>query len=45
MVFLAGASLDIGTKSDLAKRVHEIARNIKKLSSFDMEDSICYERI
>ena len=36
MVFLAGASLDIGTKSYLAKRVHEVARNIKKLSSFDM---------
>ena len=36
MVFLAGASLDIGTKSYLAKRVHEIARNIKKFSSFDM---------
>lgn len=40
MVFLAGASLDIGTKSYLAKRVHEIARNIKKLYLFDMEDSI-----
>ena len=37
MVFLAGASLDIGKKSYLVKRVHEIARNIKKLSSFDME--------
>ena len=37
MVFLAGASLDVGTKSYVAKRVHEIARNIKKLSSFDME--------
>ena len=36
MVFLAGASLDIGTKSYFAKRVHEVARNIKKLSSFDM---------
>ena len=36
MVFLAGASLDIGKKSYLAKRVHEIARNIRKLSSFDM---------
>ena len=36
MVFLAGASLDVGTKSYLAKRVHEVARNIKKLSSFDM---------
>jgi phenylacetate-CoA ligase len=38
MVFLAGASLDIGKKSYLAKRVHEIARNIKKLSSFDMDE-------
>ena len=36
MVFLAGASLDVGTKSSLITRVHEIARNIKKLSSFDM---------
>jgi len=36
MVFLAGTSLGIGTKSYLVKRVHEIARNIKKLSSFDM---------
>ena len=36
MVFLAGASLDIGTKSYLAKRVHEVARNIKMVSSFDM---------
>jgi phenylacetate-CoA ligase len=38
MVFLAGASLDIGKKSYLVKRVHEIARNIKKLSSFDMDE-------
>jgi phenylacetate-CoA ligase len=36
MVFLAGASLDIGKKSYVTKRVHEIARTIKKLSSFDM---------
>jgi phenylacetate-CoA ligase len=36
MVFLAGASLDVGTKSYLAKRAHEVARNIKKLSAFDM---------
>ena len=36
MVFLAGASLNIGTKSYLAKRVHEVARNIKMLSSYDM---------
>ena len=39
MVFLAGSSLDIGTKSYLAKRVHEIARNIMKLSSFDMGET------
>jgi len=36
MVFLAGASLDVGTKSYLEKRAHEVARNIRKLSSFDM---------
>jgi phenylacetate-CoA ligase len=36
MVFLAGSSLDIGTKSRLTTWVHETARNIKKLSSFDM---------
>lgn len=36
MVFLAGSSLDIGTKSSLTTKVHEIARNIRKLSSFDM---------
>ena len=36
MVFLAGVSLDIGTQSYLTKRTHEIARNIRKLSSFDM---------
>ncbi|MGI6023588.1 MAG: phenylacetate--CoA ligase family protein [Methanoculleus sp.] len=39
MVFLAGSSLDVGKKSDLTTRVHEIARNIRKLSSFDMGDS------
>jgi len=36
MVLLAGSSLDIGVKSSLTTKVHEIARNIKKLSSFDM---------
>lgn len=39
MAFLAGSSLDIGAKSSLSTKVHEIARNIKKLSSFDMGDS------
>ena len=36
MVFLAGSSLDVGTKPWLVERIHEIARNIRKLSSFDM---------
>lgn len=36
MAILAGSSLDVGTKSFLTTKVHEIARNIRKLSSFDM---------
>lgn len=36
MVFLAGSSLDIGTQSRMNTKIHEIARNIRKLSSFDM---------
>jgi len=36
MVILAGSSLDVGKKSQLTTKVHEIARNIRKLSSFDM---------
>lgn len=39
MVFLAGSSLDVGTKSYLGTKVHEMVRNIKKLSSFDMGES------
>ncbi len=39
MVFLAGTSLDIGRKSYVASKAHEIARNIKKLSSFDMGEN------
>jgi phenylacetate-CoA ligase len=39
MVFLAGSSLDVGTKPYLVKRAHEISRNIKKLSSFDMGEN------
>ena len=39
MVFLAGSSLDIGTKSYLIKRTHEFVRNLKKLSSFDMGEA------
>jgi len=33
MVLLAGSSLDIGKKSSLTTKVHEVARNIRKLSS------------
>ena len=38
MVFLAGSSLDTGNRSFLVTRAHEIARNLRKLSSFDMGD-------
>lgn len=36
MVLLAGASLDVGIDSFMVTRAHEISRNIRKLSSFDM---------
>jgi phenylacetate-CoA ligase len=36
MVFLAGATLDVGKKSYIVTKAHEIARNLTKLSSFDM---------
>ncbi|WP_129597791.1 phenylacetate--CoA ligase family protein [Methanohalophilus profundi] len=36
MVFLAGSSLDVGTEPIISKKAHEISRNVKKLSSFDM---------
>jgi len=38
IVFLAGASLDVG-KTNLKSRLDEMARNIKKLSSFDMGET------
>ena len=37
-VFLAGSSLGFDTKSRLTTFVHETARNLRKLSSFDMGD-------
>lgn len=37
MVFLGGASLNIGKKSNLVSKIHETVRNIRKLSSFDMD--------
>jgi phenylacetate-CoA ligase len=36
MAFLAGSSLDVGPKPFFIKKVHEISRNIRKMSSFDM---------
>jgi phenylacetate-CoA ligase len=36
MIFLAGSSLDVGTKSCIETKFHEIIRNVRKLSSFDM---------
>jgi phenylacetate-CoA ligase len=36
MVLLAGSSLDFGSKSFVIKKAHEISRNIRMLSSFDM---------
>lgn len=39
MVFLAGSSLNIGAKSSMKTRMHEIARNIKKLSSYNMGEN------
>ncbi|AKB17641.1 MULTISPECIES: phenylacetate--CoA ligase family protein [unclassified Methanosarcina] len=36
MVFLAGSSLDIGSGSFVVQKAHEIVRNLRKLSSYDM---------
>lgn len=36
MAFLAGSSLGVGGNSYLITKVHEILRNIRKLSSYDM---------
>ena len=38
MVFFAGSSLGIGNKTRINKAIHELVRNIRKLSSFDMGD-------
>ncbi len=39
MVFMGGSSLTMGVGSSAARRVHEIAKNIRMLSSFDMDDA------
>ncbi len=38
VAFLAGSSLGVSSRSTIAKKIHERARNIRKLSSFDMSD-------
>jgi len=38
MVFLAGASLEVGTTSTMSRKIHELGRNVRMLSSFDMGD-------
>ena len=38
MVFLAGSALGVGVNSFIVKKAHEISRNIRKLSSFDMSN-------
>ena len=37
-IFIGGSSLSIGAKPKLAKNVNEFSRNIKMLSSFDMDE-------
>ena len=46
-IFLGGASLDIDQSSFLVQKIHELGRNVRKLSSFDMgpEELQKYSRI
>jgi len=39
MAFLAGSSLGLNYKSKVEKFIHETTRNIRKLSSFDMDEN------
>lgn len=39
MVFLAGSSLDVTKRKTINNALHERTRNIRKLSSFDMEEA------
>ncbi|MCX7735859.1 MAG: phenylacetate--CoA ligase family protein [Candidatus Kapabacteria bacterium] len=45
MVFLAGSSLGANAKTKLGKLIHETARNLKKLSSFDMSEKEMMEYV
>ena len=46
-IFLGGASLDIDQSGFLVQKIHELGRNVRKLSSFDMgpEELQKYSRI
>lgn len=39
MVFMGGSSLTMGVGSSTTRRVHEIVKNIRMLSSFDMDEA------
>lgn len=47
MILMGGASLDVGIDSYMVTRTHEISRNIRKLSSYDMgtEDMRRYVKV
>lgn len=45
MVDFGGSSLDIGKKTVIVKMAHEFARNMKRMSSFDMEDKELYKDV
>lgn len=45
MVFLGGSSIGVGVGTRLSNTMQEMVRNIKKLSSFDMDDSSIREYI
>lgn len=47
MILMGGASLDVGIDSYMITRAHEISRNIRKLSSYDMgtEDMRRYAKV
>ncbi len=45
MVDFGGSSLDIGKKSFAVQKAHEFARNMIRISSFDMEDEQLYRNV
>jgi len=45
MIFLGGASLDIGSSRNIMTLLNEFSRNIRKLSSFDMSKKDMYNYV